>query len=183
MLERFVAGPKHCDVNLLVQDKAKYALNIGKNFWITGAVSLCPQPVTEERGCTLVGPGPHVRFTVDRIEEAREEVGGRIYPGGLAYCHAALEDGRAGHVLCAELFAGATATDPAITAAECKRRGDPRIGMSAQQVLATCWGKPGKVNRVETARAIKEVYAYTGNRYVYLRNGVVRKIRTSGILH
>jgi hypothetical protein len=61
-------------------------------------------------------------------------------------------------------------------------RGDPRIGMSAQQVTATCWGKPGKVNRVETARAIKEVYAYTGNRYVYLRDGVVRKIRTSGIL-
>jgi hypothetical protein len=55
--------------NLLVQDKAKYAPNIGKNFWI---------------------------------------------------CHAALEDGRAGHVLCSELFAGATATDPAITAAECK---------------------------------------------------------------
>jgi hypothetical protein len=26
-------------------------------------------------------------------------------------------------------------------AAECKRRGDPRVGMTAEQVEATCWGQ------------------------------------------
>jgi hypothetical protein len=63
-------------------------------------------------------------------------------------------------------------------AAECKRLGSPRIGMTADQVIATCWGKPASINRKETATGTSEQYVYSGRRLrlVYLRDGVVTSI-------
>jgi hypothetical protein len=57
-----------------------------------------------------------------------------------------LDDGRAGYILTYDLLGHATDIDPVKAAAECKRRGDPHIGMTAKQVEATCWGKPDHVN-------------------------------------
>jgi hypothetical protein len=50
--------------------------------------------------------------------------------------------------------------DPVKAAAECKRRGDPRFGVTAKQVEATCWGKPDHVNRTETAGVISDQHVY-----------------------
>jgi hypothetical protein len=63
-------------------------------------------------------------------------------------------------------------------AADCKRRGGVSIGMTADQVRATCWGKPQSVNRTITARGNHEQWVY-GSSYVYLEQGVVTSIQTS----
>jgi hypothetical protein len=56
--------------------------------------------------------------------------------------------------------------------ADCKRRGDPRIGMSVGQAAATCWGKPDHANRSERTELTFEQYVHSNkNGFVYLRNG------------
>ncbi len=76
--------------------------------------------------------------------------------------------------------------DPAKTkvkaAAECKRRGEPRIGMTAAQAIATCWGKPERVNRTQTGARTSDQYVYPGGRYLYFQNGVLTSMQVSGTL-
>jgi hypothetical protein len=64
------------------------------------------------------------------------------------------------------------------------RCGPPRtrIGMTAKQVEATCWGKPEHVNRTQTAGVISDQYVYSNGRYVYLHNGIVTSIQATGTL-
>ena len=54
-----------------------------------------------------------------------------------AHYHVKLEDGRTGYIEAFGLIRFATDVDPMQAAAECKRRGDPRVGMSAKQLVAT----------------------------------------------
>lgn len=61
---------------------------------------------------------------------------------------------------------------------ECDRKGGISVGMTAEQVLKTCWGKPSRVNKTYTARSQREQWVY-GSSYVYVENGVVTAIQTS----
>lgn len=130
-----------------LQEKAKYEPNIGKNYWLLGSRFLCPTPVTNVLDCTSIPPGG--KLQLDGIERGVTSD---------AYYHVKLEDGRTGYIAALDLVRFATDVDPAQAAAECKRRGEPRVGMSAKQVLATCWGKPEHVDRRETARGVTERY-------------------------
>jgi hypothetical protein len=61
--------------------------------------------------------------------------------------------------------------------AECDRRGGVRIGMTAAQVKASCWGAPQSVNKTTTAGGTDEQWVYGGSNYVYLTNGIVSAIQ------
>ena len=50
------------------------------------------------------------------------------------------------------------------------------IGMSAEDVLRSNWGRPQKVNRTTTARGTDEQWVYPGG-YLYLRDGVLYSIQ------
>lgn len=63
--------------------------------------------------------------------------------------------------------------------ARCAKLGGARIGMTAVQVRASCWGKPDRVNDTLTARGENSQWVYRGG-YVYLTDGVVTAIQTSG---
>lgn len=63
--------------------------------------------------------------------------------------------------------------------AECERRGGLRIGMTADQVKSSCWGKPERINQTITGAFTHEQWVYPGNNYVYLRNGTVTTIQTN----
>lgn len=162
------------------EEKAKYVVNVGKTFWVQMPVRVCSQPTPLSPDCMTVNSP--TRLTLDRIDEASLESDGRALPSGDAYCHVMLDDGRGGYVGCFYLMAQTTDVDPAVTAADCKRRGNPRIGMTAKQVEASCWGKPEHVNRRQTAHATSDQYVYGDGRYVYLRNGIVTSIQMSGTL-
>lgn len=60
----------------------------------------------------------------------------------------------------------------------CARVGGPRMGQNAAGVLASCWGKPTRINTTQTAAARVEQWVYRAG-YVYLTNGTVTAIQTS----
>ncbi len=59
------------------------------------------------------------------------------------------------------------------------QKSKPKIGMSANEVKATSWGSPDKINRTENSSGIHEQWVYKKHGYVYLDNGVVTSISDS----
>jgi len=154
-----------------LQEKAKYEPNIGKTYWLLGSRFLCPTTTTNVIDCTSIPAGS--KLQLDGIERGITSD---------AYYHVKLEDGRIGYVTAFDLIRFGTDVDPAQAAAECKRRGDPRVGMSAKQVVATCWGKPDRVDLRETVRGVTERHVYGKSRFVLLHNGIVTSVQISGTL-
>ena len=156
---------------------ARETPTIGKAFWIErGAISLCEQPEMP-RNCEPISKG---HIVVDGVEEGKRALAdGRINISNGVFFRVTVDGSRTGYVLPAELRSHELDKDPSVVAAECKRRGEPRVGMTAAQVSATCWGKPEQVNRTETARGINEQYLYAKNRYIDFRNGIVTSIHLS----
>jgi hypothetical protein len=154
-----------------LEEKAKYEPNIGKTYWLLGSRFLCPRPTTNVIDCTSIPPTS--KLEVDGIERGITSD---------AHYHVKLEDGRTGYIEAFGLIRFATDVDPMQAAAECIRGGKPRVGMSAKQVVATCWGKPDHVDRRETARGISERYVYGKGEYVILHNGIVTAVDTHGRL-
>jgi len=60
----------------------------------------------------------------------------------------------------------------------CVTKGGVSIGMTANEIYASCWGKPRRVNETVTARGRHEQWVYGGG-YLYLDNGVLTSIQTS----
>lgn len=54
---------------------------------------------------------------------------------------------------------------------------EPLIGMTAQEVLDSAWGKPMRINKTTFAWGVTEQWCYYDNRYVYLKNGSVTAIQ------
>ena len=154
-----------------LDERAKYAPNIGKTYWLLGVRSLCPTSTTNVIDCTSVPPG--TKLQTDGIERGVTSD---------AYYHVTLEDGRTGYIAAFGLLRFATDVDPTQAAADCKRRGEPRLGMTAKQVVATCWGKPDRVDRRETARGVTERYVYGKSRFILLHNAIVTSVQVSGRL-
>jgi hypothetical protein len=153
-----------------LEEKAKYEPNIGKTYWLLGSRFLCPTPTTNVIDCTSIPPG--TKLQTDGIERGVTS---------NAYYHVRLEDGRTGYLAVLDLVRFATDVDPVQAAADCKRRGEPRLGMSAKQVEATCWGKPDHVDRLKTAKGTTDRYVYDQGR-VIIKNGIVTSIKISGTL-
>lgn len=160
------------DHEKFLHEKAKYEPEIGKDLWVRIPVFLCTKPASNPEGeCTLVAVT--TKLQPDGIEEGMF---------GNPYYHVKLADGRTGYVNASTFAVETTENDLEKAAAECKRRGEPRVGMTAKQVEATCWGKPGHVDRRETARGVAERYAYGRDRKLILHNGVVTSVQMSGTL-
>jgi hypothetical protein len=159
------------DHEKFLRDKVQYEPKIGKDYWVQRPVFLCAKPARDPDGeCGLLTAT--TKLEPDGIEQGTF---------GNPYFHVRLADGRTGYIEVTNFIALTTDIDLEKAAAECKRRGEPRIGMSAKQVLATCWGKPEQVDRRETARGVTERYVYDNGRVV-LHNGVVTSVQISGTL-
>ncbi len=156
---------------MLPAERAAFESYIGKRQWTIATI--CSQPTLI--GCTTGGSVVNGYFTIRDV----------VAQEGQIYFAVTLDDGRQGYISF-DFSKGFQDDEPSVAlkkhAEDCKRLGVPRIGMSAKQVEATCWGKPDHVNRSETAGAITDQYVYGDSRYVYLRNGVVTSIQTSGTL-
>jgi poly-gamma-glutamate capsule biosynthesis protein CapA/YwtB (metallophosphatase superfamily) len=59
-----------------------------------------------------------------------------------------------------------------------KKKNGVAIGMSAQDVLDSSWGRPESVNRTTTANGIHEQWVYSGSsNFLYFENGVLTAIQ------
>lgn len=59
-----------------------------------------------------------------------------------------------------------------------RKREGAAIGMTPDDVLASAWGRPERVNRTITAAGVREQWVYPGYNYIYITNGVVTGIQT-----
>jgi hypothetical protein len=158
------------------QEKAQYERNVGKAYWIASALRFCPEPNRNDTKCQVLGDG-HLK--IDSIEQGITETAARN-PARDRYYRVALHDGRTGYILTADLTAHGAEIDPEMAVVECKRSGDPRVGMTAAQVEATCWGKPGHINQTHTADGTSDQYVYGDGRYVDIQDGIVTSIQDTG---
>jgi hypothetical protein len=137
----------------------QYNRHIGYDYWVqANALQLCEKPTLAScsRSLTL---GTHVK--VDGLVPNHMEIAGRS--SDQPYFHVVMDDGRSGFVDARDWSIITTTVDPAKTAsaaAECKKRGDPRLGMNAKQVAATCWGPPAYVNAKVRPTGKYEQYVY-----------------------
>ncbi len=60
----------------------------------------------------------------------------------------------------------------------CARMDGARIGLNAEGVRKSCWGRPIRINITMTASHTHEQWVYGGG-YLYLTDGVVTAIQTS----
>jgi hypothetical protein len=159
------------DHEKFLRDKVKYEHEIGKYYWAELPQFLCTRPATNPEGeCSLLAV--NAKLEPDGIEEGTF---------GNPYFHVKLADGRMGYVEANSFVTSTTDIDLERAAAECIRRGKPRVGMTAKQIRATCWGEPGHVDRRETVRGVTERYVYRDGR-VILHNGIVTSVQISGTL-
>jgi hypothetical protein len=59
---------------------------------------------------------------------------------------------------------------------ECERRGQPKIGMSKEELVASCWGRPARIVKKTTADGVKENYIYGRGYVVTVADGKVAEI-------
>ncbi|HAN10067.1 MAG TPA: hypothetical protein DCP90_05555 [Clostridiales bacterium] len=54
---------------------------------------------------------------------------------------------------------------------------EPAIGMTASEARSSKWGSPKDINRTTTAYGVHEQWCYSGNKYIYLEDGIVTSIQ------
>lgn len=72
--------------------------------------------------------------------------------------------------------------EAAIAAADDRKRRKKegvRIGMSAEEVLMSNWGRPERVNRSVYAHGTREQWVYGSGQYLYFENGRLTSLQTS----
>lgn len=61
----------------------------------------------------------------------------------------------------------------------CAQRGEPTLGMIANQIYATCWGYPAHINTTVSVGGKIEQWVYPGRGYLYLRDSILSGIQTT----
>jgi hypothetical protein len=163
----------------------KASANVGKNLWVAPedrlGIEVCEEPTGGLRGggdgstCEFVKKG---KFTVQAAENQQPRSGGKNATGPIVY-RIAFEDGRTGYIGEGDFSGRTTPKDPVVTASECKQRGNPRIGMTVDQVIATCWGKPEHITHTQSGSQSYDQYVYSNNRSLYFQDGVLRSFQAS----
>lgn len=59
---------------------------------------------------------------------------------------------------------------------EDRQRENPKIGMTAEEVLESTWGEPKDINKTTYSWGVKEQWCYSNYRYIYLEDGIVTSI-------
>jgi hypothetical protein len=154
----------------------KYNDYVGKDYWVTtGVLKLCKAPTSFD---CMDFPSAGTHLKVDGlVPNHLVNLSGATFDD--PYFHVVLDDGSSSFAAADTFLALTTTIDPAVAAEECRKKGDPKLGMNATQVAATCWGPPHYVNTTQRTTGKYEQYVYGDNKFVYLTNGVVTEIRVN----
>lgn len=60
-----------------------------------------------------------------------------------------------------------------------KRSEGVSIGMTSEDVVASSWGKPEKINRSDYSFGVHEQWVYGSGNYIYIKDGLVSSVQTS----
>jgi hypothetical protein len=155
----------HSDIPSMQQ----YNGYIGNDYWaIRNTVEKCPSP-TITSCYEVLKVGTHMK--VDGLVPNHYERNGVNFDE--PFFHIILDDGT-GAFTDARTFAfGTKNTDPV---EECRKKGDPKLGMNAKQVAASCWGPPLYVNTSKHKNGTYEQFIYGDRKSIYLKNGIVTSV-------
>jgi hypothetical protein len=62
----------------------------------------------------------------------------------------------------------------------CDRNKVVSVGMTVAEVYASCWGRPRNISTSVVGSTKTETMFYDGYNYIYLENGIVKSVETSG---
>jgi hypothetical protein len=155
----------------------KYNDYVGRDYWVTVGLQLCEQP-TSLHCSDVLKVGTHLKL--DSLVPNHTELVGTSHSFDEPYFHVIADDGRSGFTDARLFWSATTTVDPVVAAEECKKKGNPKLGMNAKQVAATCWGPPKYVNAKTRATGRYEQYVYGDDKFVYLRDGVVTSVSVKG---
>ena len=147
---------------------------VGKRFWI--AVSKVAE------GDVSFQPDDH-SASVTLMDGSFQIIGFRDGDNHQIIFSVKLPDGRIGSINASRALVWLREGDPADDASkaiarkeECARRGQPKIGMSNDELIGTCWGRPIRVVKKTTASGVEESYVYGIGHIVKFNNGKVSEI-------
>ena len=123
-----------------------------------------------------------IRYARENRRPGTEPLGGRRTSIDDPYFHIVMDGGRSGFISAVILSNATTNVDPG-TAAECKKKGSPKLGMTAAQVKASCWGAPKYVNAKVRKTGKYEQYVYGDGKFVQIRDGIVTSVSVKGRGH
>ncbi len=165
---------------------AEYQKEIGKQYWTTegsgfplckedhqlyGGGDSCP---TEYTSIIIEGVMPGHYLTKDTFFAVKNDSGERRYINGRRFIEAS-------KTTSSFYPPKVTSKDPAITSARaaaiCLKKGQPKIGMTASQVMATCLGQPNKVNETVIPNHKHEQWVYPDSKYLYFKDGVLTSLQ------
>lgn len=145
---------------------------VGTTRWTAGKKPICDRPEDYQT------PRPQCFSYEGKITVVRLVTGKYGVSSGY---EVQTTDGRTGYIgsyLYSTTHSDDTHKKKLAEKADCDRRGGVQVGMTREQVYATCWGKPQKINKTIGSYGTHEQLVY-GSQYLYLENGVLRSIQTS----
>jgi hypothetical protein len=162
-----------------VADPLAMAPEIGVKRWVSSrGLYLCAGPPDPGEATTL-GKTPCLPTAPGRAFTVEATTKGRIVDGYLVR----FDDGKSGWVSGSDyrVYSDTEAMhrEQINAKATCDRKGGVRVGMTRDQVYASCWGKPTRINKTIGPYGVHEQLIYGGSNYLYMENGVLRTIQTS----
>lgn len=151
---------------------------VGSKKWFDalGRASICADPALA-KGCSRPKTGA---ATVVAVESVTHDFS-QIRTVHAVY-KVRIDGGKSGYISPIDfdtfMVAETKHRQDAAAKTDCDRRGGVRIGMTAAQVEASCWGKPQRINRTITAAGERQQWVYGGYQYLYLVDGVVTAIQS-----
>ncbi len=148
---------------------------IGKRVWVRPIklekVAICPTDYWQRKSydpdpCKNVRSGT---FTITGIQP-------RQYSNSFVV---KLDDGKSA-LVGTDSILSLSLSDPVAVAKslkeECKRRGQPKIGMTYDEAVASCWSKPLKIVKTTTASGVQEDYIYGRGHVLRFTDGKITAI-------
>lgn len=167
------ASPLGCTLDREKTDNSACKKYIGKRLWVSipaGNPNSVEVTFKKDDWSNTLKLKSGASFLVTGIEK------GQI--GVYDYYAVRLDDGRPGWVSISGVFL--YDFDPAAKAkadaAECDRRGPPKIGMTTAELIETCWRKPRRIVKKTTAAGVEENYIYGLRHIVKIVDGKVTEI-------
>jgi hypothetical protein len=161
--------------------------DVNQRFWLLfpgqKTVVTCPSPIDRLDRCTAAHQGSFVveSISLGRAYPTREKP--KVYLSKFYFVQ--FDDGAKGYIPVAqrhyflsedpEITAGQVAKDREEIRATCKQLGEPRLDMTKEQAVATCWGNPRRVMRAVSSR--REFLIYDAGRFLTFENGRLIAIR------
>lgn len=157
---------------------ARLQQDVNRRFWLmfpeTKRVVICPSAIDKLDQCKGAPPGSFVVESIS-LQRGHPVEKPTIYLSKFYFVR--FDDGTTGYIPIAERRYFFT-EDPQEVAASreaqkkrCEQGSEPRLNMTKEEAVATCWGNPRRVFQHTAAPPMREYLIYGAGRFLVFENG------------